>query len=190
MNTAKRHAWPRWVAVTALVAGVSLAAGAGVIAQPLAASSSVASQRTAAVPLDMKDATISKLGNKKETTLKESASKRPDKPDKQPRDKKTLPGKRGAIDPAKELKKLSTQLGGCLSAYGDAGQCLPVVPPSAADHIREMVDAGLDPKSMSHPWTCSELRQYFPQGIAIRKQGVDPQRLDPDRNGIGCSDGD
>lgn len=141
-----------------------------------------------AVPLDVKDATVSKLGDRKETSLAASSLQRAaGRGDTGPRDPETLPGKRPATNPAQELKKLSVALGGCVREYGTAGQCLPVVPPSAAAHVQDMVDAGMNPKSMSHPWTCSELRTYFPDGIAVRKPGVDPQRLDLDRDGIGCS---
>jgi len=77
-------------------------------------------------------------------------------------------------------------LGGCSEAYGDNGQCLPSIPPSQTAHAAEMVDAGLDPASMPHPWTCQEVREYFADGIAVRVQGVDPDGLDDDDDGIGC----
>ncbi len=77
-------------------------------------------------------------------------------------------------------------LGGCSEAYGEDGQCLPSIPPSQAKHAAEMVDAGLDPSSMAHPWTCPEVREYFADGIAVRMPGVDPDGLDRDGNGIAC----
>ena len=190
MNTSKRHPWQKIVVSVALMTGASLAAGGAVVAQPWAASSVQASAQQMGVKstqnpvaLDLKDAKVSGLGNKKETPLAESASEGKAKA----RDPKTLPGKRPAIDPVKELKKLSVSLGGCLREYGAAGQCLPVIPPSQAAHVKEMVDDGLNPNSMPHTWTCSEVRQYFPDGIEIRQKKTDPQRLDLDRNGIGCS---
>ncbi len=77
-------------------------------------------------------------------------------------------------------------LGGCSDAYGADGQCLPTIPPSQAAHAAEMVEAGLDPLSMAHPWTCPEVREYFPKGIAVRVPGVDPDGLDADEDGMAC----
>ena len=192
MNTSPRHPWLKIVVSVALITGASLAAGGAVIAQPWAASPDQSSAQQLRVkptqkpvPLDLKDAKVSGLGNQKETPLAESASE--GKAKAQARDPKTLPGKRPAINPEKELKKLSASLGGCLREYGSAGQCLPTIPPSQAAHVKEMIDAGLNPNSMPHTWTCSEVRQYFPDGIEIRQKKTDPQRLDLDRNGIGCS---
>lgn len=193
MNTPKRHPWLAIVSGVALITGVSLATGVAGFALPWGASSNQAPALHAVassqkpVALNLKDAKISGLGNHKEIPLSMSAS-RGTTP--KARDPKTLPGKRADIDPVKELKRLSVALGGCLREYGRAGQCLPVVPPSQAAHVKEMIDAGLDPNSMPHNWTCSELRQYFPHGIEIRMKNVDPQRLDLDRNGIGCSPND
>ncbi|GAA1986285.1 hypothetical protein GCM10009777_20450 [Microbacterium pumilum] len=77
-------------------------------------------------------------------------------------------------------------LGGCNPAYGDDGQCLPVIPPSQSAHAAEMIDAGLDPASMVHTWKCEEVREYFPDGIAVRVPGVDPDTLDADDDGTAC----
>ncbi|GLI25901.1 hypothetical protein ARHIZOSPH14_01430 [Agromyces rhizosphaerae] len=79
-----------------------------------------------------------------------------------------------------------TGYGGCLVEYGENGQCLPTIPPSLTGHVSEMLEAGLDPSDMYHPWTCTEVREYFPDGIAVR-QGVDPQGLDPDGDGTACT---
>ena len=49
-----------------------------------------------------------------------------------------------------------------------------------------MVDAGLDPASMDHPWRCAELRVFFPDGIAVRIPGDDPLLLDTDGDGVAC----
>ncbi|WP_104084003.1 hypothetical protein [Cryobacterium sp. Y11] len=190
MKNPKRHSRLKIVVSVALLTGASLAAGGAVIAQPWDASAvQVSAQQLGIKPsqkpvaLKLKDAKVSGLGEHKETPLAESASRGKPKA----RDPKTLPGKRPAIDPAKELEKLSTSLGGCLREYGSAGQCLPTIPPSQAAHVKEMIDAGLNPHSMPHTWTCLEVRQYFPEGIEIRQKKTDPQRLDGDRDGIGCS---
>lgn len=80
--------------------------------------------------------------------------------------------------------------GGCLAEYGEAGQCLPTVPPSLAEHVQDMEKAGQDASSMPHHWDCAEVRTFFPDGIAVRQAGVDPQGLDTDEDGIACSAGD
>ncbi|WP_284251736.1 glycosyltransferase [Litorihabitans aurantiacus] len=74
---------------------------------------------------------------------------------------------RGAVDPSEVLSSAAS-LGGCHPAYGEAGECLPIVPPSMAEHAAEMVAAGMDLDSMPHPWSCAELLQLFPDGIAVR----------------------
>lgn len=81
-------------------------------------------------------------------------------------------------------------LGGCLPEYGDAGQCLPSVPPSLSQHLEDMKRAGLNPASMPHKWTCGEVRQYFKNGLSVRQTGVDPQSLDSNSDGIACSEAD
>jgi hypothetical protein len=96
------------------------------------------------------------------------------------------PSPRGTVAPSQVLDTASQSLGGCLKEYGDAGQCLPVVPPSLAEHLQQMKNAGLDPASMPHNWTCPEVRVYFASGIAVRQHGVDPQRLDSNRDGTAC----
>ena len=85
---------------------------------------------------------------------------------------------------------VSDNLGGCLEDYGNPGQCLPTVPPSQAAHVQDMVDAGLDPETMEHDWSCTEVRLSFPTGIALRDPASDPQRLDRDRDGVGCDPDD
>lgn len=93
---------------------------------------------------------------------------------------------RGPVDPAAVLSDASQSLGGCLPQYGSAGQCLPVVPPSLSQHLKEMKDAGLDPSSMPHTWTCTEVRAYFKNGLAVRQAHIDPQRLDTNHDGLAC----
>lgn len=108
---------------------------------------------------------------------------------------------RSGKDPSRNLPKAGTAspgdilgaapaLGGCLAEYGDAGQCLPAVPPSLARHLQEMKDAGADPASMPHSWTCDEARKYFPNGLPVRQAGADPQKLDTDADGIACGPAD
>ena len=92
---------------------------------------------------------------------------------------------RASIDPT-EIVTADTALGGCNPAYGASGQCLPVIPPSLTAHAKAMADAGLDPASMPHPWTCEEVRTYFPDGIVVRMTGVDPDGLDADADGVAC----
>ncbi|WAH97248.1 hypothetical protein [Arthrobacter sp. MMS18-M83] len=96
------------------------------------------------------------------------------------------PVPRGTVAPSQVLDTASQSLGGCLKEYGDAGQCLPVVPPSLTGHLQQMKDAGLDPASMPHNWSCVEVRLYFPHGLAVREKGVDPQHLDSNGDGIAC----
>lgn len=97
---------------------------------------------------------------------------------------------RRAINPADVLATENLSLGGCLPQYGEAGQCLPAVPPSLSRHLQEMKKAGVDPASMPHPWACSEVRDYFMDGLIVRKKNVDPQKLDVNDDGIACGPGD
>lgn len=100
------------------------------------------------------------------------------------RDNSALPGARGAVEPSALLS--SDSFGGCLAEYGDNGQCLTVYPPSRAEHVREMIDLGEDPSTMPHEWSCAELVTFFPDGIAVRQPGIDPQGLDVDLDGTAC----
>ena len=97
---------------------------------------------------------------------------------------------RGPVDPAAVLSDPSLSLGGCLPQYGSDGQCLPAIPPSMSRHLKEMKDAGLDPESMPHSWTCSEVRTYFKSGLSVRKAHVDPQKLDANHDGVACGAAD
>jgi hypothetical protein len=72
--------------------------------------------------------------------------------------------------------------GGCERAYGDGGQCLPVVPPSQAEHV-----AGGHGKAH---WSCKEVRRYFADGLVVAEVGVDPLDLDRDEDGTACGVGD
>lgn len=70
---------------------------------------------------------------------------------------------------------------GCTAGYGRGVVCLPITPPSAGQ-------MGMTVKQM--PWTCSEVRLYFPQGVLLTKKGVDPARLDGNKDGVACGKGD
>lgn len=72
----------------------------------------------------------------------------------------------------------AARTGGCAPGYGDGRSCLPVAPPSAAQHAGHNVEV---------VWTCEELLTLFPQGIPLQVRGVDPLGLDKDGNGIACA---
>lgn len=131
----------------------------------------------------------STAANGRQQSLGEAASQ-PNGQGLHPEAPNPAPVPRGTVAPSDVLDTASQSLGGCLKEYGDAGQCLPVVPPSLAEHLKEMKAAGLDPASMPHNWTCSEVRIYFPGGLTVRVPGTDPQKLDPNRNGVACDGAD
>lgn len=93
---------------------------------------------------------------------------------------------RGPVDPQQVLTDVSEGLGGCLVEYGADGQCLPGVPPSMGAHLKHMKEAGQDPATMPHSWSCREARTYFAEGLPLRQAGVDPQRLDTNGDGTAC----
>ena len=97
---------------------------------------------------------------------------------------------RGAVTAEEVLGDQSTAPGGCVPEYGQDGQCLPSVPPSLAKHVADMRAAGMDPASMDHHWGCAEVRAHFPEGLAVRNPGVDPQGLDPNGDGLACGAGE
>ena len=97
---------------------------------------------------------------------------------------------RAAVDPEQVHGKDGQAPGGCVAEYGKDGQCLPLIPPSMARHAAEMERAGVDPASMDHHWSCKELRGFFPDGIAVRVAGKDPQELDRNGDGLACGPGD
>jgi hypothetical protein len=72
----------------------------------------------------------------------------------------------------------AARTGGCAPGYGDGRSCLPVAPPSAAQHTGHNVKVA---------WTCKELLTLFPQGIPLQIRGTDPLGLDEDGNGIACA---
>lgn len=105
------------------------------------------------------------------------------------RDVTALGAPRAPISPDSVMTE-ATATGGCLPEYGDAGQCLPVIPPSLGEHYRLMVEQGLDPSTMPHPWSCDEARLYFPDGLTLRQAGNDPSALDRNGDAIACGAGD
>ncbi len=133
-------------------------------------------------PVDVTDDAVqTPVGDTAEVSLASAAST----PTDGTRDNGALGEPKAPVDPTGIFDE-SASLGGCTVEYGATGQCLPVYPPSAADHVQEMIDAGLDPKTMPHNWTCQEVRLYFPSGIAVRQPGVDPQALDDDGDAMAC----
>ena len=93
---------------------------------------------------------------------------------------------RGPVDPKEVMGAGEAVLGGCLAEYGADGQCLPVVPPSSAEHVQQMTESGADPLSMLHFWSCDEVRGFFPDGLAVRQAATDPQGLDTNADGTAC----
>jgi hypothetical protein len=65
---------------------------------------------------------------------------------------------------------------GCVVGYGKVGQCLPLQSPAQV----AMPD-------MDHPWTCPEVRELFPRGLAVA--GKDTLGLDPDGDKVACGRG-
>jgi hypothetical protein len=66
---------------------------------------------------------------------------------------------------------------GCLTGYGEPGQCLPVLSP-----MQQAMP------EMNHPWTCAEVRELFPKGILVT--GKDTLGLDTDGDRTMCGPGD
>jgi len=133
-------------------------------------------------PVDVtEDAVETPVGDTAEVSLESAAST----PTGDTRDNGALGAPKEPVDPT-GIFDASASLGGCTVEYGETGQCLPVYPPSISQHVQDMIDAGLDPKTMPHNWTCEEVRLYFPSGIAVRQPGVDPQALDDDGDAVAC----
>jgi len=133
------------------------------------------------------------IGNKAETSLNEAAGAEVGPAadaGRAGRDRSSGLAEQAAVDPAAVLGSREVSLGGCLPEYGEDGQCLPAVPPSQSQHLQDMKNAGLDPGSMAHDWNCAEVREYFPNGIAVRQVSVDPQKLDPNDDGMACGPAD
>lgn len=91
---------------------------------------------------------------------------------------KDVKGKKQRIDPDSVLEESSAR-GGCTAGYGGGEACLPVVPPSAAQHAGH---------GMTVRWTCAEARLTLPRGISVL--GDDPLGLDTNRDRVACGPGD
>ncbi|KQR68477.1 hypothetical protein ASF98_07460 [Arthrobacter sp. Leaf337] len=133
------------------------------------------------------------LGNRAEVSLSEAAGAEVGPAAgarRDGRDRSSGLAEQAAVDPAAVLGSGDVSLGGCLPQYGADGQCLPAVPPSQSQHLQDMKSAGMDPGSMAHDWNCAEVREYFPNGIVVRQEGVDPQKLDPNDDGMACGPAD
>lgn len=158
---------------------------------PLAPSPSLPAPASSAIarpgPEDPEDP-----ANREQTSLQDAANRdhttvRPGQPEPP---KTPGPAPRGPVLPSDVFKRGAANLGGCLEAYGENGQCVPVVPPSLAQHLQEMKKAGHDAASMKHRWSCRELREYFQDGVEVRRVGIDPQNLDSNGDGRACGAGD
>ncbi|MDP9394679.1 MAG: hypothetical protein M3Q27_10725, partial [Actinomycetota bacterium] len=80
-----------------------------------------------------------------------------------------------------------SRAGGCAVGYGRGAACLPALPPEHPGH-----SAGTP-----RIWTCSQVRDLLPQGIAVNRPqdgtapaGVDPLGLDSDGDLVACDTGD
>lgn len=89
---------------------------------------------------------------------------------------------RADTKPEQVFRDAGVARGGCETSYGKAGQCLPLVPPSQAEHVA----AG----HMKPEWTCAEVRLTFKKGLPLRQAKVDPLSLDKNRDGTACGKGD
>lgn len=113
-------------------------------------------------------------------SLAEAASKphgigaRDLKPQGKPAKANPAPGR-----PKKEADGATVNISGCIVGYGDAGQCLPAVPGSAAE---------MGMSRIQMPWQCPEVVLTFPNGVKVT--GKDVLKLDANKDGIACGPGD
>ncbi|BCW79723.1 hypothetical protein NicSoilC5_17420 [Arthrobacter sp. NicSoilC5] len=130
--------------------------------------------------------------NRPQTSLKEVASKEhaPAGAGPRPAPQGPPPVARGPVLPSQVFERGAQNAGGCLKEYGENGQCVPAVPPSLAQHLQDMRNAGANTAGMEHRWSCTELRHYFQNGVAVRQRGIDPQHLDTNGDGKACGPGD
>ena len=86
----------------------------------------------------------------------------------------------GAKNNRREGDGAVVNINGCIVGYGDGGQCLPAVPPSAAamGHTR-----------LEMPWRCQEVRLYFAHGVKLTGK-TDVLKLDSNKDGVACGTGD
>lgn len=128
--------------------------------------------------------------NRPQTSLQDAAGREHPVGAANPAPQAPLPQLREKVLPSQVLESGATGYGGCLLEYGENGQCVPAVPPSLASHVQDMKAAGGNPNAMEHRWSCTELRQYFKDGVALRQAGTDPQKLDANGDGKACGAGD
>ena len=83
------------------------------------------------------------------------------------------------VKPEEVLPSGRTLVNGCAAGYGHGVVCLPVVPPSQAEHAGH---------GMQVTWTCAEVRKLLPQGLSV--DGPDYLRLDGNRDGTACGESD
>jgi len=135
----------------------------------------IATQRVAADPIETSPPVTTPIATPRETVAADVA--------------KEMNGKSGKVRMADKVKMHAPQKGltslagngqgnGCVKDYGKPGQCLPLESPAQ----QEMPD-------MDHPWTCADVVQLFPQGIAVKK-GKDTLGLDSNADGVACGRGD
>lgn len=129
------------------------------------------------------------LGNKPEVSLEEAGRAEVGQAASSGKDPSRNLARAGKATPD-DVLGATPSLGGCIPEYGNAGQCLPAVPPSLTRHVQQMRDSGVDPATMPHSWTCDEARKYFANGLSVRETGVDPQKLDANMDGIACGPAD
>ena len=171
-------------------------AGDGTAQNGLPAGESAAAEGIPAILPDDLEPDPSKPANSPQRSLVDAAAQQPAagvprlEQGRESADRTAGLSERSPVAPTDALGDAAQGLGGCLQEYGAAGQCLPTVPPSLSTHLQQMKDAGLDPASMAHPWSCAEVRQYFPEGLAVRVAGADPQRLDLNADGTACGAAD
>lgn len=91
---------------------------------------------------------------------------------------KLIPSKKVAA--AEVFDTESAKAGGCVIEYGQAGQCLPTQPSAKIARHHHGTTT----------WTCSLVRETFPDGLKLRMPPADPLGLDTNRDGLACGPGD
>jgi hypothetical protein len=149
--------------------------GAVLIALLVVVGISITNQSVSAEPIDTAPPVTTPIATPHETVAPEVA--------------KEMNGKSGNVRMARGIKMHPPQKGltslagngqgnGCVKDYGKPGQCLPLESPAQ----QAMPD-------MDHPWTCAEVVQLFPKGLAVKK-GKDTLKLDSNGDGVACGRGD
>ena len=83
------------------------------------------------------------------------------------------------VSPQEVLPSGRTLVNGCAAGYGHGVVCLPVVPPSQAEHAGH---------GMQVAWTCAEVRTLLPRGLSV--DGPDYLGLDGNKDGTACGESD